>query len=64
MNEELFEVELARKGFRTIERSFEKLISSKYAVIFNKECIKNDLLPKYIYIFIKVNLLVYGDGHG
>ena len=40
MNSELFSVESVRKNFRSVERSLQKLVSCKYAVTCNKECLK------------------------
>ena len=36
-----------RKSFRKIERLNKKLINNEYAVIYNKFCINENLLPRY-----------------
>ena len=36
-----------KKCIRNIEQTSKKLINSEYAVVFNKLCIKENLLPKY-----------------
>ena len=43
---------------RTIEKLQKKREKAKNAVIFNKTCIQEDILPKYtnIYIYIRVAL--------
>ena len=48
--------EQGKKIVRQIESTERKIINAKLAVVFNQECIKNNLLPKftniYIYIYI------------
>ena len=41
-----------RKIVRQIESTQKKIINAKLAVVFNNECLKNNLLPKFTNIYI------------
>ena len=53
-----------RTSVRKVESLNKKLITSQLAVIFNKICIKENLLPKYtdiyMYIYISVSVSCHG----
>ena len=40
-----------RKLFRKLERIEKKIINNKWSNIFNKKCLKNNMLPKYVNFF-------------
>ena len=39
---------------RQLEKLDQKIVNCSYAVKFNETCIKEDILPKYIYIYVYV----------
>lgn len=39
---------------RKIEKINRKLVNVKYALVFNKQCIKENLLPAYTNIYIYI----------
>ena len=41
---------------RKVEKINEKVISASQGILFNECCIKEGLLPKYIYIHIYLNM--------
>ena len=50
-----------KRTVRWIESTQKKIVNAKLAVVFNKECLKNNILPKftYIYIYIYINIYIY-----
>ena len=51
--------EPGKKIVRQIESTENKIINAKLAVVFNKECLKNNLLPKFTNIYIYIFTIVY-----
>ena len=39
-----------RKLFRKLESIEKKIINNKWSILFNKTCVKNHMLPKYVNI--------------
>ena len=39
---------------RKLEKTHNVFINNKYGIFFNETCIKEGLLPKYIYIYIYI----------
>ena len=44
------------KLIRKYENTQKKIINNECAILFNKTCINERLLPKYIYIYIFLNM--------
>ena len=40
------------KSIRALEKLKIKIIKEKYVLLFNKTCIDEGMIPKYIYIYI------------
>ena len=47
------------KLIRKYENTRKKIINNECAILFNKTCINESLLPKYIYIYIDVRILLW-----
>ena len=44
----------SRNLIRDIEKTSRKITNAEAAILFNNQCIGNNLLPKYIYIYMYI----------
>ena len=42
-----------KSNFRKLENSYKKHIMSKWSIVFNETCLKENLLPKYSNLLFK-----------
>ena len=52
------------KLIRKYENTRKKIINNECAILFNKTCINESLLPKYIYIYICIYWVLLSDFDG